>query len=315
MAVTIFGFPKPTPIPQTILGTLGGLSKLNAQRQQNEYYPDVMNAKLALLGAQAKRENVLANLPYGGQFAPGVAGEVEGLEALRMKFGPNSPQYKNGLRAFNTKLGLQKARSAYFGSNVDLKYKPTAVKLKYAANKAREEGRLGDAQQYELGVIKSTTDSDARKRARFAANIDKSYAQIDPQALSQYAGLLGSLEKTGQAGLASVGKESKNYDNYQKSLTAANLLASQIRQFYGDSIQPAMIARLELLTNPASWKNNPNLALQNFYQIKNLLNKEMQTYRDSLANTNVYKGQKSAAPKVSRRTPSNIAENDPLGIR
>lgn len=143
-----------------------------------------------------------------------------------------------------------------------------------------------------------TTDAAARQKNLYATNIEKTLEQINPDDLTQYAGGAGTAKKYGQMGLASIGAESNNYDNYTKSLNAANLLATQVRQFYGDSIQPSMIQRLEGLTNPSTWANNPKLASALFNQTKQILQMETSTYRQAMKSTAPYQTQ-NAQPNSS----------------
>lgn len=149
-----------------------------------------------------------------------------------------------------------------------------------------------------------TTDASARQKNLYATNIEKTLNQIDPDALTQYAGATGAAQKYGQMALASTGKESKNYDNYLNSLNAANLMATQVRQFYGDSIQPSMIQRLEALTNPSTWANNPKLAKSLFNETKQILSQETGTYRQAMKSTAPYQAQNMQqnmqAPAVSK---------------
>lgn len=147
-------------------------------------------------------------------------------------------------------------------------------------------GSINDT--YALGRQKLTSDSQARNRNLFATNIEKTLSYIDPKALTQYGGSIGSLEKLAQTGLSSIGTESKNYDNYRTSLNAVKLLTKQIRQFYGDSIQPSMQENLEALNNPATWAVNPKLAERLFKQTTNILKNELGTYRSALKNPKTY---------------------------
>lgn len=149
------------------------------------------------------------------------------------------------------------------------------------------------ANQYALLRQKGTTDTDTRKRNLYATNIEKTLDQINVDDLTKYAGIAGKSQEIGQKGLASMGLESKDYDKFQKNLVAADFLASQVRQFYGESIQPEMRAKLEALANPSTWSNNPKLAKDMFNQTKNILGKEMQTYRDALKSPGAYQAQQT----------------------
>jgi len=149
-----------------------------------------------------------------------------------------------------------------------------------------QPGSINDV--YSLERQKMTSDAQARNRNLFATNIEKTLSYIDPKALTQYGGGLGSVEKWGQKGLSSIGKESKNYDNYRASLDAVKLLTKQIRQFYGDSIQPTVQENLEALNNPATWSVNPKLAERLFHQTTDILKNELGTYRSALRTPKAY---------------------------
>lgn len=170
---------------------------------------------------------------------------------------------------------------------------PSASQSPYAppANEA--------ANQYELLRQKATTDTDTRKRNLFASNIEQTLGMIDPNALTQYAGALGAVKKAGQGVAASFGKENQGYDKYQQSLTGARMLATQVRQFYGDSVQPSVQEKLNNLVNPEFWNSNPKIARQNYDQLVNILNKEMQTYRDALQSRAPYLGANQRALPLS----------------
>ena len=145
--------------------------------------------------------------------------------------------------------------------------------------------------QYALLRQKNVTDTDTRKRNLFATNIEKTLGNINIDDLTQYAGIKGGIKMKEQEALASVGKESPEYDKFQKNLVAVDFLTSQVRQFYGDSIQPAMRAKLEQLSNPSNWTNNPKLAKQKFEQTQKILEQEVGTYRDALKSTTAFQRQ------------------------
>lgn len=307
-----------------------------------EYAPKMNEAEL-------KRSQALANLPFGGATLPGEAGQVLGLESLRQMFGENSPQYQQAMDAFNLGLQSDLSRINYQNTlaqtaptrmltplgkaiteqqNISQGFMPNGKPLSYPGPNGTKE--LSGV--YDLLINKTATDTDARKRNLFAENIEKTLQSINPEDLFQYGGLKGTAEKYTQQGLASLGKQSADYDKYQQAMQGAEMLATQVRQFYGDSIQPQMMKRLEAITNPASWTNNPKLSLEMFNKTKSILQKEMQTYRDAMKNSDVYRGLQNSdltinpSPKqaqalvdagIATYAPNgNTKSNeDPLGIR
>ena len=311
-----------------------------SQGMQNAYLPQNLQAALEMKRAQAQRQQAMANLPFGGQSLTGPAGQVLGLELLRRQYGEDSDQYKSAKQLFdlgnqsiqsrvdyqnalaqnperflsstgksiveenNVKRGLQPGGQQWSGNQISPQGEgildipnPRSQMMTQGAGPAPNSDL---ANQYGLLRQKGSTDTDTRKRNLFATNIEKTLEQINPDHLTQYSGLRGGLQKIANASAASLGKESKNYDNYQRSLVAANTLAKQVRQFYGDSIQPSMEEKLADLTNPSSWNSNPRLAKQNFNSFRTILKKEMQTYREALKTPEAYQSKGSE-------------NNDPLG--
>lgn len=145
--------------------------------------------------------------------------------------------------------------------------------------------------QYNLLRQKNDTDPDARKRNLFATNIEKTFQNIDPNALTQYSGLSGGAQLFGQKLASLFGKASPEYTNYVNSQVAADLAGTQIRQFYGDSVQPAQLERIHAFTNPTGWTTSPEIAKQKFMQTENILGKELGTYRDAMTSTAPYQSQ------------------------
>jgi hypothetical protein len=144
---------------------------------------------------------------------------------------------------------------------------------------------------YNLLRQKQTTDVQTRNRTLFATNIEKTINYIDPDALTQYGGFQGTLQKGAQSVKSAFGSESPDYDKYITSSNAVKLLTKQIRQFYGDSIQPQVQANLEILNNPATLSNNPKLAKEVLNQTLSILKNETQTYRSALKSTEPYQGE------------------------
>lgn len=272
----------------------------------------------ARTAAEVEAAKQRARLPFGGASIPGAAGQVVGLEMLKGLFGENSEQYRQAVRAFNldqmsdesrigyqdmlTKTAPQRALTPYGKtlfetSNVEAGNSPTGSP--WSPEHPAPASQKDIAGGYKLLSIKNQSDPQARARALSATNIDKTLDMIDPDSLTQYAGV-GQLGKKFQEGLAPFGKEDKSYDLYIKSKQAAKLLAKQVRQFYGESIQPEMAQKLEDLADPANWQNNPRLAKELFEEVEQILRNETATYREALRNPDVYNEQKSANASESQ---------------
>jgi len=164
------------------------------------------------------------------------------------------------------------------------------------------------ANQYAMKLQKSSTDVDTRKRNLYATNIEKTLSTIDPSVIAYYSGAQGKTRLAQDSALAAMGKAPPQYMEYQSvAQTKIPLLTSQVRQFYGDSIQPSVREHLEALANTSTWKD-PAVAMKRFNDFTNILGSEMQTYRQALQGTGVYQG-KSAMP--SQATPA-ISQADAI---
>lgn len=346
--------PYATAPPPWYQGLQRGMN-LVSDFQRNMALPQMLQAELGLKQAQAQREQSLANLPFGGQQLPGMAGQIMGLESIKQMYGEQSPQYAMAKDAFDMNQQRMQAQIGYQNmltgtapvryltptgkgyveqnrvaqglaptggpweqagqmpqqlalgpeqvNRLQQLYGPNAPQLQQMPQRQGPESAQEASNAYGLLRQKGISDSSARQKNLYATNIEKTLERIDPDDLTRYAGAAGGLAKLGNEMAAPFGKETKDFRNFVKASRDAELLAHQVRQFYGDSIQPSMIARLEKLTNPSYWGSNPELAKELFNETKIILGKELDTYRQAMKSTAPYQGQKASV------------ETDPLGIR
>jgi hypothetical protein len=300
-----------------------GLMDAIQRGMQMGYMPKQMNADIALKQAEAQRAQQQANLPFGGATLPGASGQILALESVKQMFGEDSPQYKQAVSAFN--LGQQSDQSRINYQNALTGTLPIRALTSTGKGFIEETnvagGKLPTGQEipggssfdpqrakeiYGLTIQKGSTDTDTRKRNLFASNIENTLNQIDPNALAQYAGIEGGLKKSAEAGKAMFGKESPDYDNYLTSKVGVQMLAKQVRQFYGDSIQPQVKEDLEKLADPSTFRTNPQLALKLFNKNKDILTQELGIYRQALKSQSAY-GDKTVYPGGITNVPTSQA--------
>lgn len=259
--------------------------------------------------AEAKHAEALANLPFGGHSFPGIAGKIQGIEALKMIYGDKSPQYQQASQMLQAEQQQSQQLMDYRRQLMQTAPKRASSPLG-KIEQEKEDIRNGflpgseipipPAMQkdllnrYGLQELKTTTDTDTRKRTLNSKNIEITLDNINPDDLTRYSGLKGAVNLSKDSAQAALGKSNENYDNYQKSLTASKLLAKQVRQFYGDSITPGVQEGLNKLTNPSTWMNNPDVAKKKFNQFKSILNQEMKTIRGGLTDPETFTGENSS---------------------
>lgn len=303
------------------------------QGMKNESYPEqqrqaalmnalkgrLTNAQIGLINAQAAKANRDANDPFGGQSFSGSLGQVMQLEAIRNKFGENSPIYQRALKQYNEDYNAQTVLDRYRGSLIGTAAKRASttagkteqekadIKAGFMPGTNRQQQLPPEDQQdalnnMELYQQKQTSDVDTRKRNLFATNIEKGFKLIDPKALTYYSGAGGALKlKRDELQSALGGTPSPYLIAYNENIVRANTLAAQTRQFYGESIQPHVKEELKFLTNPTNWRTHPDVALARYNAFKDYMGVEMGTYRGALKSRKEYEGQNSTASSSSSK--------------
>lgn len=132
---------------------------------------------------------------------------------------------------------------------------------------------------YERKIAKETGDEDARKRMRFAENLDITRQSINPENLTRYSGPQGTLKLMGEHVKSFRGNPSQEYLDYNTAVNSASLMSKQMRQFYGESIQPTATEKLDALANPSTWYKNPKVAQAQWDSLNKILDQETETYR------------------------------------
>lgn len=143
-------------------------------------------------------------------------------------------------------------------------------------------GRTPEEQTaYERAINKLTSDAKTRTTLNYVTNLDKTRQSINPDDLVRYSGLKGTGNWLRDSFQSAMGNTSPEYQAHQDAMTASNLMIDQMRQFYGDSIQPAAMDRLKHLANPSTWYKDPKVAKQQWEQLNKILDNETQTYKDN----------------------------------
>jgi hypothetical protein len=135
-----------------------------------------------------------------------------------------------------------------------------------------------EAEVYNRALGKKTSDAAIRNKIPYAENVKITMDSIQPEALVQYSGPQGTVKYGTDILKAAMGNPPPEFMKYQEALTSAKTLSKQLRQFWGDSIQPSATDKIDQLTNPSHWNKNPQVALQQFMQLKKITDQELQTF-------------------------------------
>jgi len=298
------------------------------QEAKARYAAEQEQSEIALRRAQAHHANSQAE--YGG--ATGPAAEALSLEFIKRTNGENSEVYQNAKKRYeldmrskevlneNRKELTKNAGKRFSTPLGKLQQERAEIEAGYMPGTMNSDNPVPlnpEAQQVLLGevdnkILKTNTDAQSRIKNIYATNIEKTVDNIHVDDLVRYGGLAGGVAKKIEQGKALVGKESEDYKKFQENMTAVEFLASQIRQFYGDSVQPEKLRELKELANPATWVNNPEVAKRKYNKAVSILKQELKTYRDAMKNPGVYYGQGSNSSNEKELSSMSDAEIDAI---
>jgi len=288
---------------------LNAFQEMKNQEEPQRFSSEQLNDKTrrAFEEAQIGKINREASLPFGGKIPPGSIGQAIWVDMIGKQYGSNSPQYIAAKTAYDTDLHKEQTLDAYYNkllSTADKRASSPLAKVDQDLEDAQEgfmpgTGRTkpisGNEQQDIVNTLmldrqKKVSDYQTRAKTLYAKNIEATIGQIDSKDLTQYGGLNGQLKLKADTAAASVGRPPDRYLNYQKAVTNAQLMAKQVRQFYGDSIQPSVGEELNYLSNPVSWTNDPKTALTRYNAFIKTLGIETGTYTRALKSPSAYEG-------------------------
>lgn len=241
------------------------ISQLEAKLGPN--HPDVISAKKAhALGMQNRNSlidwrTMATNLgPYKAStpFARTVA-EGQGNGPLD-KFGPGSTKKNENpnLPEGSTKVGEQ-----YYNKEGNPIY-PSKTPIQKA---------------YEQKIAKDTTDAFVRNKLPYAEMVETTFSNLVPEDLTTFSGPKGSAEWGIESIKAGLGNPSDRFVKWNNAVNTASALSKQLRQFWGDSIQPTAVERIDSLTNPSAWYKDPKVAISQLNQLKKITDQELNIFR------------------------------------
>lgn len=273
-------------------------------------------SQIALREAQANQINQQSQQPFGGKMMPGPAGKALALFMIKQKYGENSSEYNEAKQLYDLENKRTQQTIDYQKSLMESQPKRYATQAGKSAQEQNEieqgfmpgstsTGGKGipltpDQQeklkgQYSLARLKTMTDSNVRQRILYSKNMEKTLNNLNVDDLTSYSGIKGTAELLKDKVEAQKGNISDRYLKYQQSLTAAETLAKQVRQFYGDSITAGVQEGLKQLTNPSTWREHPKVAKARFNAFKNILQTEAKTFTDAAKNSSIYEEEKEPA--------------------
>lgn len=242
----------------------------------------------------------LMNARYNNALHPsGDVANAMYVEQLKSQYGPNDPRYLQAARAHEMGLASRQSLMDYRTqlSNLAPYRAATPEEKLIAARQGRGSlqtfGGMGlqsneggtynlppeEEAIYNAALGKKTTDAAIRNKIPYAENVKITMDSIVPEHLVQYSGPKGRSELTKDTLKAAFGQPSERFMQYNQALTGAKTLSKQLRQFWGDSIQPSAVEQIDKLTNPSHWLKSPEIALQQFNQLKKITDQELQVFK------------------------------------
>lgn len=265
------------------------MDQLEAKHKEDQILAD-----LNLKHAHALRYKQMAE--KGGsekQYAPSNFGKMRAeYVKLKAELGPDHPDVK----AYENLM--MKA------STLEKQYAPTYLgKMETERDAARE--KYGPDSQivkdYNLRINKERSDAKTRDKALMASNLEKTMNSSDINALVRYSGPAGQLNLKLEQAQDLAGSPSKEYIEYTRAVAAAQLEAEELMQFFQGTKHHAAKKAIEKLTNPNSWGKSPQAARATLEQLRSVIRKNLETFREGQTNTEQHlgyeEGYEDAEPK------------------
>lgn len=281
--------------------------------------------------AQEQRELAKSRLPFGGEIPPGPAGQTVGLEMIKMLYGENSPQYIQAKNSYDLnnksirsrvnyqdilsdtagkRFATQEGKRAQEQQDIEQGYMPGTKVGSNEGTPLSDEQRDKLKGLYSNKALKDATDTNVRQRIIYAKNMEQTLNSINPDDLTSYSGINGTAEFFSDSTSSLFGETPPKLLKYQKALTAADALAKQVRQFYGDSITKGVQEGLKELTNPTSWSKSPEIAKAKFIYFRDkILRAEAKNFYSAAKSANIYE-QPKEENVVFSNSPQNKQKNE-----
>jgi hypothetical protein len=124
----------------------------------------------------------------------------------------------------------------------------------------------------------------AATKLQFLANIKETISGIDPSVIKMYSGAAGRTKLATDEARAAAGSYIPEYAAFKEfEDTQAVILASQIRQFYGDSIQPKKEQQIMETFAKENIRKNPEVAMRKMAELIRIVDSEGKTYAKPVA--------------------------------
>lgn len=154
-----------------------------------------------------------------------------------------------------------------------------------------------ESRQTGLAEVQKTVSSFLRQKLYYGNNIEKTIRLMPESAIADYSENPKKLFDDYKKSLD--GKQTPAYSRYTQYVTNARLLATQLRQFYGDSISPGARNDLAELSNPISWRTSPKASLIKFRTVKQNFVSELNTAKRQAVDPTAFQPRGTVAQALS----------------
>jgi hypothetical protein len=162
--------------------------------------------------------------------------------------------------------------------------------------------------QYQDKLLKERTDTQQRNRSLNAGLVDNTFDQINVENMVRYSGLMNKIQQKIDQNIPLTKQDDDNFTKFREEMAKVNTLNKQLRQFYGDSISPSNLQKIEAMINPTNWQTSPKVAAAEFEALKKLVKQETALYRVSMTSLS-----NAVNPQNENKSEANLS-SDPLGL-
>jgi len=217
---TVYARPSPVQFQSPLTSLMGGIGagqqmmaraqQLQQAKQMQPYMVQQAAAKVPYMQAQEQKWQQAANPLLAGT-GGGITGARRAAMYAAQIWGENDPRTKQIEKSADIQEKAMQQRGAYYGSNVEEKYKTTTQKLLDAMN------RTGDPKAKDIlnqALLKSAQGAQQLKQNLWSQEAETYYNQITPLvgSLEKFGGLQGSMRQIKDKGLQYFGIKANDPD-------------------------------------------------------------------------------------------------------
>ena len=160
------------------------------------------------------------------------------------------------------------------------------------------------ANNMQNALLKSTNTASNLNKIQFGSQVEQSLSNMMPfePAMEYYTGPKGRAQLISDKAKVMAGfPATPEYNAYIAYQNHAEQAAKQMRQYWGDSIQPKNLESLSILTDPSAWDKDPSSVRAALNSTISNFNSELEQRRKAAQGPSIYQSGQTGTPLVGQQ--------------